>query len=176
MAFSPKFVPFDQAHCNGYDDHLCKLCRFVAFFGIGLIIVYGLFAMYVIYKLAKEGWSAINSMKNDSYIFRTLYATSIFSIFDLHKSSDLWSASNEKVSLGCGHVVDRVYLNENTLTLVKCVECQHHQEVMSSEPKTKLSNGSSLIGSAGNAASHNPLHVPQSSNPPSTKPPRFQDK
>lgn len=150
MAFSPKFVPFDQQHCNGYNEHLCKFCRLLAFFGIILIIVYGVFFFYVVYVWAKYGFDYTNKLKNDSYFFRTFYGLSIFSLADLRQKSDLWTADNEVIELGCGHTVTKKYSDENSIILVKCNECQHHQNIVAKPQK---------FAEEKTLANLNPLHM-----------------
>lgn len=150
MAFSPKFVPFNSENCNGYSKQLCQFCRMLAFFGVILIIVYGLFFLYVIYLWAKHGTEYITQLKNDSYFFRTFYNLSIFSIGDLGQTSDLWTSDNEMIDLGCGHNVTKKYSDENSIILVKCVECQHHQNVA---PKTVEENNVKTLENL------NPLHM-----------------
>lgn len=41
MALAPMFIPFNENKCHGYETHLCDLSRIIAFFGIIMIIMYG---------------------------------------------------------------------------------------------------------------------------------------
>lgn len=148
IALAPRFVPFNVQHCNGYDDRLCGLCRLVAFFGIILIVIYGIMTLTIIYKLSKG--IAINDLKKDNFVFKAFYNTSIFSLFN-SSTYNVASTDSDQVNLRCGHATTQLYVNTCNcrVTLVKCPVCSTQQEIV------VLKNIDTVSGNDAN----NPMHL-----------------
>lgn len=129
MALAPMFVPFTKKNCHGYDSKSCGFVQFISFFGIVMIIVYGLLVVVTVLTASFKGNHGIKLLRLNNDIYRKLFDMSIFGVFKIYDDRCVMCCVNTEygkehfVKLPCGHKFHNDCVDDWRKRNIKCPIC-----------------------------------------------------
>lgn len=134
MTLSPMFIPFNSNNCNGYSYSVCGFLRFISFFGIIMIITYGIILLLTITSVLIFEKNGVKQMRTQSWLYRTIFDVSIFGIFKLYDDTCVICFSEKEygklhfIKFKCGHRFHRDCADQWAQRHTSCPICR--QEVL----------------------------------------------
>ncbi len=129
MTLAPIFVPFASNNCHGYSHAACVFVRFISFFGIAMIICYGLLVVLTMTSTIFGGKSGVKKLRTKYILYRKLFDLSMFGIFQLYDDTCVICSANETygtgpyVKLCCNHRFHRDCVDNWRQRNDKCPIC-----------------------------------------------------